>query len=77
LWNGWGGDAKGYLIEGIRGGLRALERRFRRGLVSGAPTPCYPPRVPLVKRNATYDDLGALPDHMVAEIIDGDLFASE
>src|SRR5436189_566128 len=33
-------------------------------------------RVPLVKRNATYDDLCALPDHMVAEIIDGDLFAS-
>ena len=32
--------------------------------------------VPLVKRNATYDDLCALPDHMVAEIIDGDLFAS-
>jgi len=30
----------------------------------------------LVKRNATYDDLCALPDHMVAEIIDGDLFAS-
>src|SRR5438876_11493404 len=33
-------------------------------------------RAPLVKRNATYDDLCALPDHMVAEIIDGDLFAS-
>src|SRR5437016_14015832 len=33
-------------------------------------------RVPLVKRNATYDDLCALPDHMVAELIDGDLFAS-
>src|SRR5439155_6857947 len=32
--------------------------------------------VPLVRRNATYDDLCALPDHMVAEIIDGDLFAS-
>src|SRR6266496_3007123 len=45
-------------------------------LVLGAPTPCYPPRVALVKRNATYDDLCALPDHMVAEIIDGDLFAS-
>ncbi len=34
------------------------------------------PIVALVKRNATYDDLCALPDHMVAEIIDGDLFAS-
>src|SRR5438874_5416334 len=45
-------------------------------LVLGAPIPCYPPRVALVKRNATYDDLCALPDHMVAEIIDGDLFAS-
>src|SRR5437899_3961012 len=33
-------------------------------------------RVPLVKRNATYDDLCALPDHMVAELIDGDLFDS-
>ena len=32
--------------------------------------------MPLMKRNATYDDLCALPDHMVAEIIDGDLFAS-
>ena len=45
-------------------------------LVLGAPIPCYPPRVALVKRNATYDDLCALPDNMVAEIIDGDLFAS-
>ena len=32
--------------------------------------------MPLMKRNATYDDLCALPDNMVAEIIDGDLFAS-
>ena len=28
-------------------------------LALGAPIPCYPPRVALVKRNATYDDLCA------------------
>ena len=76
MWNGRGGDAKRYLIESIQRGLRELGRRRRRGLVLGAPTPCYSPRVALVKRNATYDDLCALPDNMVAEIIDGDLFAS-
>jgi Uma2 family endonuclease len=29
-----------------------------------------------IKRAATYDDLCRVPDHMVAEILDGDLFAS-
>lgn len=29
-----------------------------------------------VKRHATYDDLVAVPDHRVAEIVDGDLYAS-
>src|SRR5438132_7717674 len=52
-----------------------------RGAADVAACPAPRPRailrpVPLVKRNATYDDLCALPDHMVAEIIDGDLFAS-
>lgn len=34
------------------------------------------PRVPPFDRPATYDDLAALPDMMVAEIIDGELHAS-
>ena len=29
-----------------------------------------------MKRNATYDDLCAVPDLLIAEIIDGDLYAS-
>jgi Uma2 family endonuclease len=32
--------------------------------------------MPLIKTDATYDDLVALPDHMVAEIVDGRLHAS-
>jgi Uma2 family endonuclease len=32
--------------------------------------------VPSVKRRATYDDLARVPDTMVAEILDGELFAS-
>jgi Uma2 family endonuclease len=34
------------------------------------------PRVPPFDRAATYDDLVALPDHVVAEIVDGELHAS-
>ena len=34
------------------------------------------PRVPPFDRPATYDDLVKLPDHMVAEIVDGELHAS-
>jgi Uma2 family endonuclease len=34
------------------------------------------PRVPPFERPATYEDLVRLPDHMVAEIIDGELHAS-
>lgn len=34
------------------------------------------PRVPPFDRPATYDDLVALPDHVVAEIVDGELHAS-
>src|SRR5213596_704533 len=56
-----------------------MGRRCQGMAVAACPAPR--PRailrpVPLVKRNATYDDLCALPDHMVAELIDGDLFAS-
>ncbi len=29
-----------------------------------------------LKKGATYDDLCAVPDHFVAEIFDGDLYAS-
>ena len=29
-----------------------------------------------LKHNATYEDLCVVPDHMVAEILDGDLYAS-
>lgn len=34
------------------------------------------PRVPPLDRPATYDDLVRLPDHLVAEIVDGELHAS-
>ena len=34
------------------------------------------PRPGLAKRSATYEDLVQLPDHLVAEILDGDLYAS-
>jgi Uma2 family endonuclease len=34
------------------------------------------PRVPPFDRPATYDDLAKLPDHLVAEIVDGELHAS-
>ena len=34
------------------------------------------PRVPPLDRPATYEDLVALPDHLVAEIVDGELHAS-
>ena len=34
------------------------------------------PRVPPFDRPATYDDLVKLPDHLVAEIVDGELHAS-
>jgi Uma2 family endonuclease len=34
------------------------------------------PRVPPLDRPATYDDLVRLPDHVVAEIVDGELHAS-
>jgi Uma2 family endonuclease len=33
-------------------------------------------RAPEFRRRATYDDLLAVPDHLVAEIVDGELFAS-
>ena len=59
--------------------MERMGRRCQGMAVAACPAPR--PRailrpVPLVKRNATYDDLCALPDHMVAELIDGDLFAS-
>jgi hypothetical protein len=34
------------------------------------------PRVPPFDRPATYEDLVALPDNLVAEIVDGELHAS-
>ena len=34
------------------------------------------PRVPPFDRAATYDDLAGLPDHVVAEILDGELHAT-
>lgn len=34
------------------------------------------PRVPPFDRRATYDDLTTLPDHLVAEIVEGELHAS-
>jgi Uma2 family endonuclease len=34
------------------------------------------PRVPPFDRPATYEDLAALPDHLVAEIVDGELHAT-
>jgi Uma2 family endonuclease len=34
------------------------------------------PRVPPFVRPATYDDLVTLPDHLVAEIVDGELHAT-
>jgi len=34
------------------------------------------PRVPPFDRPATYEDLAALPDTLVAEIVDGELHAS-
>jgi len=34
------------------------------------------PRVPPFDRPATYEDLVKLPDHLVAEIVDGELHAS-
>ena len=40
---------------------------------------CYPPDVSQpasVKARATYEDLQRVPDHLVAEILDGDLFAT-
>src|SRR4029453_12173211 len=39
---------------------------------------CYDPPVvvKVAKRSATYADLEALPEHLVGEIIDGDLFVS-
>jgi hypothetical protein len=38
-----------------------------RGIVRGVST---------ARRRATYEDLCRVPDHMVAEIIDGELFAT-
>ena len=38
---------------------------------------CYPrPMVPPARRPATYEDLVAVPDHLVAEIVDGELYTS-
>ena len=38
---------------------------------------CYPrPMAPPARRPATYEDLVAVPDHLVAEIVDGDLYTS-
>jgi hypothetical protein len=31
---------------------------------------------PCARRPATYEDLGAVPEHLVAEIIDGELYTS-
>jgi Uma2 family endonuclease len=70
------GDAWWCLIESIqRDCVNAC------GAADVASCFAAPPRailrlVALVKQNATYDDLCALPEHVVAEIIDGDLFAS-
>lgn len=36
----------------------------------------FVPRVPPFDRPATYDDLVKLPDHLVAEIVNGELHAS-
>jgi Uma2 family endonuclease len=38
---------------------------------------CYPPGVTLpARRQATYDDFMAVPEHLVAEIVDGELYTS-
>ena len=38
---------------------------------------CYPHRMASPARGpATYDDLLAVPDHLVAEIVDGELYTS-
>ena len=38
---------------------------------------CYPPRMPPPSRRpAAYEDLLAVPEHLVAELIDGDLYTS-
>lgn len=38
---------------------------------------CYPRRMaPPARRRATYEDLAAVPDHLVAEIVDGELYAT-
>ena len=37
---------------------------------------CVMPRPWLAKRAATYEDLANVPDHLVAEIIEGELYAS-
>lgn len=41
------------------------------------PAPCYTGMdMSTAPRRATYDDLLAVPDHLVAEIVDGELFTS-
>lgn len=45
--------------------------------MAGLALQCYPrPMAPPVGRRATYADLLAVPEHLVAEIIDGELYAS-
>lgn len=47
------------------------------GIVVLMDARCYPHRMaPPARRPATYDDLVAVPEHLVAEIIDGELYTS-
>jgi len=40
----------------------------------GAVAPCYAPAMSASRRNATYDGVRNAPEHMVAEILEGELF---
>jgi Uma2 family endonuclease len=54
----------------------------RQGLSAGCGVihvfvgPCYRQPVDTARRRATYDDLLKVPDHLVAEIVDGELYAT-
>lgn len=44
--------------------------------MDGPGRPCYKRGMEPARRRATYEDLVKVPDHMVAEIVDGELYAS-
>src|SRR5262249_41775726 len=62
---------RSYVSTAARGCERADEK-----VISSPILSCYAPRVKSSRCRATYQDIVELPEHVVGEIVDGELYAS-